>query len=60
MAKIVLMDWQRGKIPFFVPPPNENVEIVENVENNIGDENKNKEVNFIYIVYIVWSTTGYD
>jgi hypothetical protein len=21
MAKIILMDWQRGKIPYFVPPP---------------------------------------
>jgi len=24
VAKIILMDWQRGKIPFFVPPPNNN------------------------------------
>lgn len=24
MAKILLTDWQRGKIPFFIPPPKEN------------------------------------
>jgi len=29
---MILMDWQRGKIPYFVPPPKEN-----------GDKNENKD-----------------
>ena len=48
MAKIILMDWQRGKIPFFVPPPGFNETTGEklepetnNAEENVdGDENK--------------------
>lgn len=28
-AKMVLHDWQRGKIPFFVPPPKEDKESSE-------------------------------
>ena len=41
MAKIILMDWQRGKIPYFVPPPGmENKEEAENAYDN------NKKVSF--------------
>lgn len=29
------MDWQRGKIPYFVPPPNENSTEVEKGGENI-------------------------
>lgn len=32
-AKLVLVDWQRGEIPFFVPPPKEIME-----ENDDGEE----------------------
>lgn len=32
-AKQILIDWQRGEIPFFVPPPNMN-EIDEEEEKN--------------------------
>lgn len=28
-AKIILHDWQRGKIPFFVPPPNQEDETTQ-------------------------------
>jgi nuclear GTP-binding protein len=38
MSKKIVMDWQRGKIPFFVPPPHENDKM--EIE---GNENKNKE-----------------
>jgi len=41
MAKIIVMDWQRGKIPFFVPPPREDGTKME-VE---GEGDKNKEYN---------------
>jgi len=34
MAKIILMDWQRGKIPYFVQPPTKE-------ENNLGLPNEN-------------------
>lgn len=35
MAKIILMDWQRGKIPYFVPPfEQEKQEVVENESDN--------------------------
>ncbi|MFM7857705.1 MAG: hypothetical protein ACKO96_38730, partial [Flammeovirgaceae bacterium] len=36
VAKILLMDWQRGKIPYFVPPPSSNPDelMSEGVENN--------------------------
>jgi len=40
MSKIILMDWQRGKIPYFVLPQ------VENNNNNLNVENNNElEVN---------------
>lgn len=35
---MILMDWQRGKIPYFVPPPKEG-ELIEN------DDQKDVEVN---------------
>ncbi len=40
MSKIVLMDWQRGKIPFFTPPHGE---LHTQMEED-GDKNKNTEV----------------
>jgi nuclear GTP-binding protein len=49
MAKIILMDWQRGKIPFFVPPPKDNTNTVINTNtvSTTGDiENQNDKVNF--------------
>ena len=42
VAKILLMDWQRGKIPFFVPPPISD----EKMEENKTDEKPN-DVYFI-------------
>jgi hypothetical protein len=39
MSKILLMDWQRGKIPYFVAPPMTNKE-----EDNNEEKDKNKEV----------------
>ncbi len=44
MSKIVLMDWQRGKIPFFTPPHGENM-------NQMEDGDKTKEVYFIKIAW---------
>ena len=38
-AKLVLIDWQRGEIPFFVPPPQEE----EGNEEAKDDEDDNKE-----------------
>lgn len=46
-AKQILIDWQRGEIPFFVPPPNMN-EIEEDEElnnNNINLKLENKVEN---------------
>lgn len=42
MAKILLMDWQRGKIPFFIPPPKEEDQM--KVE---GEENMNAKYNIV-------------
>lgn len=28
-AKVILHDWQRGKIPFFVPPPKQEADVDE-------------------------------
>nr|XP_043628580.1 nuclear/nucleolar GTPase 2 [Erigeron canadensis] len=44
-AKMVLHDWQRGKIPFFVPPPKQDDENAEPEETSVTgkdmvDENK--------------------
>ena len=42
MAKIILMDWQRGRIPYFVLPPgmseNQGEEDDNNMSNNINIE----------------------
>ena len=38
-AKILLLDWQRGKIPYYVEPPKED----NNEENIIENELKNVE-----------------
>lgn len=35
-AKLVLIDWQRGEIPFFVPPPKEVMDLEE--DENEGFE----------------------
>lgn len=42
---MILMDWQRGKIPYFVPPPNDKADNNENkeamdVEVVLDDKNK--------------------
>lgn len=38
-AKMVLFDWQRGKIPFFVPPPQQ-VDDKSEEPNVTGDDKK--------------------
>ena len=40
-AKIILLDWQRGKIPYYVEPPKE--DITGNDENKVENELKNVE-----------------
>ena len=49
MAKIILMDWQRGKIPFFVPPPGFDAKNGDKVETEIKveevTEDHNEKVN---------------
>ena len=40
-AKIILLDWQRGKIPYYVEPPKE--DIIDNGENKVENELKNVE-----------------
>jgi len=51
MAKIILMDWQRGKIPFFVPPPGfdekkeDKVETETKVEEISEDQNQKVNLN---------------
>lgn len=42
MAKIILMDWQRGKIPYFIAPP-----FNDEVEADVENKDKNKDVRFI-------------
>jgi hypothetical protein len=42
MAKIILMDWQRGKIPFFVAPPEREKTQTEDKEI---DENEKTDKN---------------
>ncbi|KAK4484890.1 hypothetical protein RD792_007491 [Penstemon davidsonii] len=37
-AKMILHDWQRGKIPFFVPPPKEEEEVIISSEQNNDNE----------------------
>ncbi|KAL8507896.1 hypothetical protein ACS0TY_018445 [Phlomoides rotata] len=37
-AKMILHDWQRGKIPFFVPPPKQEDEVSEQAKEIEGDE----------------------
>lgn len=43
---MIVMDWQRGKIPFFVAPPDTRgkTESTNNVSAETADEDKNKEV----------------
>jgi hypothetical protein len=45
MAKIILMDWQRGKIPYFALPPDFKQ---KEDNNNIEVEDKNKEVRGVF------------
>ena len=49
VAKMILNDWQRGKIPFFVPPPG--CEPAPKVDQNDdeGDEKKDKDQDFSQI-----------
>lgn len=45
---MILMDWQRGKIPYFVPPPKENAdkkEEQENIDVEVVLDDKNKKYN---------------
>jgi hypothetical protein len=45
---MILMDWQRGKIPYFVPPPKQNGENMENKDNmdvEVVLDDKNKKYN---------------
>ena len=42
---MILMDWQRGKIPFFVPPPSANPDEV--MEPKVA-ENTNKNVKIYF------------
>lgn len=37
-AKLVLIDWQRGEIPFFIPPPKEVMDEVEEEGEGEGFE----------------------
>ena len=41
ISKMILNDWQRGKIPFFVPPPG--CELPPKVENENTEENEKKK-----------------
>jgi hypothetical protein len=56
MSKIILMDWQRGKIPFFVPPPgfNENtgekLEPEKEAQESNANENQKVSIKNIYII----------
>ena len=52
VAKMILNDWQRGKIPFFVPPPG--CEPAPKVDQNDeeGDEKKDKDQDFSQIKVI--------
>lgn len=44
MAKILLMDWQRAKIPYFVAPPKEEEVGKEKEDVKMdGEEDKNKK-----------------
>lgn len=49
-SKMILMDWQRGKIPYFVAPPNDNKPEQNKEEKDVevvvveGDD-KNKKFN---------------
>jgi len=44
---MILMDWQRGKIPYFVPPPKEDrdKENKEEMDVEVELDDKNKKYN---------------
>ncbi|EEF45776.1 nuclear/nucleolar GTPase 2 [Ricinus communis] len=44
-AKMVLHDWQRGKIPFFVPPPRQDDDTIEEPNTSGMDEEASEESN---------------
>ncbi|CAI5743660.1 unnamed protein product [Peronospora destructor] len=53
-ARIVLQDWNRGKLPYFTPPPDQNVQVLDTQfvssfgqEFNVADENLNSTSNFL-------------
>ncbi|KAG8364958.1 hypothetical protein BUALT_Bualt18G0052700 [Buddleja alternifolia] len=39
-AKMILHDWQRGKIPFFVPPPKQEDEIEAEKDEDVDDDDE--------------------
>ena len=41
-AKIILLDWQKGKIPYFVEPPKEEINNNENTKENQNENQLNK------------------
>ncbi|KAJ3679293.1 hypothetical protein LUZ60_017304 [Juncus effusus] len=43
-ARAILHDWQRGKIPFFVPPPQQNNTEIETLNPNDNKEDENTEI----------------
>ena len=45
MAKILLMDWQRGKIPYFVLPPGGKEEELKKEEQEMKAEEKSPNAN---------------
>jgi hypothetical protein len=55
MAKIILMDWQRGKIPYFAQPPEDStMQVEKNSTQIVGsteDKDENKKVRLMLILY---------
>ena len=54
MAKIILMDWQRGKIPYFVVPPGFEHELEPKKEVTKVEEpqlDKNKKVTIKFLIF---------
>ncbi|KAJ3695224.1 hypothetical protein LUZ60_000601 [Juncus effusus] len=43
-ARVILHDWQRGKIPFFVPPPHQNSTEIETLNPNNDNKEEEEEV----------------
>jgi len=45
VAKIMLNDWLRGKIPFFVPPPDDGTETADSKPHSVPNKKENEEKN---------------